>query len=410
MKNPSGVSRRALPLFGGEPARWTSQHGSLTFTQYGAGLPYGGINQVGLAIEMLWLDETVYPTVAPSTIGELEWIQYQLDTHATVADVVASLEKFSIRPVGGKIHYMLADPSGDRALVEFVDGAARVTRGESRALVCTNDTQKLSELAFAALRKMPLEGNSSRVRYARLRRDLDVRDVPPTVAGAFVLLDSVAETGRRYRTQWSAVYELGSKQVHIKPGEAKRAATIDAATLDYGPASGTSFQDLFGKKLGNDGFVPITQAAQRAMLARNLPKVGLNQQHDEIARHLLDPTDSEVRPLSDRATLKVKIRASAPGGFARIAVFRSQRELTRRRSEHVGSLLLDETDREIAFYNLPNGTYAVGAFHDRDQDGRPGVDEPLAFFSPNPKATGGQFADLAFELAVSEKRVEIVLD
>ncbi len=410
IKNPSGLARRALPLFGGEPARWTSVHGSLTFTQYGAGLPYGGINQRGLAIEMLWLDETVYPTAAPTTIGELEWIQYQLDTHATVAEVVASLEAFSIRPVGGKIHYMLADPSGDRALVEFVDGAARVTRGDDRPVVCTNDTQRLSQLAFDKLRTTALKGNSSRVRYARLRRDLDALDGPPSVARAFLALDGVAERGGRYRTQWSAVYEPRGRRVHVKPDKAKRVFTIDAAALDYGPQSGTTFQDLSGKDLGNGGFAPLTAAAQRSLLGRNLPKVGLNSQLDAIAGYLLDPSGAEVRPLADRATLRVQVRTSAPGAFARIALFRNQREMTERKAENVGSVLLDATQREFAFYNLPKGSYAVGAFHDLDQDGRPGDGEPLAFFRPDPKSGGTGFADLQFELRDPETVVEIVID
>ena len=366
IKNPSGVSRRALPLFGGEPARWTSARGSLTFTQYGAGLPYGGINESGLAIEMLWLDETVYPAAAPMTIGELEWIQYQLDVHATVAEVVASLEAFSIRPVGGKIHYMLADASGDRALIEFVDGAARVFRGGDRPVVCTNDTQRLSQLAFDKLRATTLEGNSSRVRYARLRLDLDALDGPPSVARGFRVLENVAERGARYRTQWSAIYEIRKRRVHIKPDKAKRVFTIDASALDYGPESGTTFQDVFGKELGNDRFVPLTASAQRALLSRNLPKVGLNGQLNAMAGYLLDPSASEVRPLADRATLRVRVRTSTPGAFARIAVFRSQREIAGRTAEHAGSVLLDATKRDFAFYNLPKGRYAVGAFHDLD--------------------------------------------
>ena len=310
VKNPGGVTRSALPLLGGEPAMWTSRHGSLTFTQYGAGLPYGGINQRGLAIEMLWLDETVYPAAAPRTIGELEWIQYQLDMHATVAEVVASPEEFSIRPIGGKIHYLLADASGDRALVEFIDGRARVHRSGEGPLVCTNDTHTLSKLAFAKLRTMPLDGTSSRVRYARLRLGLDAQTASPTVAGAFAALQAVAERGRRYRTQWSTVYEIRKGRMHVKPDESRQVFAIDLAALDWSPGSGTTFQDLFGKEPGNGRFAPLTGVAQRALLGRNLPKVGVDTQLDAIADHLLGaPAGAAVRPLVDRSTLRVRVRA-----------------------------------------------------------------------------------------------------
>jgi uncharacterized protein (DUF2141 family) len=410
IKNPSGVTRRALPLFNGEPAAWTSLHGSLTFTQFGAGLPYGGINQRGLAIEMLWLDETVYPSSAPRTIGELEWIQYQLDTRASVAEVLANVAEFSIRPVGGKIHYLLADASGDRALVEFLDGAARVHRGDERPLVCANDSLTLSELAFTKLRTTPLKGNTSRVRYARLRLELEALQEPPSVASGWGALAKVAESGTRYRTQWSAIYEISKRRVHLKPDQAKHAFTLDAASLDYTPGSGTGFQDLLGKAVGNDRFAPLTEAATLALLRRNLPKVGLNLQLDAIARHLLDPTASEVRPLADCATLRVRVRVKAPGDFARIAVFGSQRELAGQTAQHVGSVLLDRAQREFAFYNLPRARYAVGAFHDLNQDGRLTKGEPLAYFHPDPNNRGTNFAALAFALDAPERSLELVFD
>lgn len=410
VKNPIGVKRSSLPLFGGEPTSWTSIYGSLTFTQYGAGLPYGGINQRGLAIEMLWLDETVYPATAARTISELEWIQYQLDTRANVAEVVSHLDELSIRPIAGKIHYMLADDSGDRALVEFIDGVPKVQRGGLGALVCTNDTHRLSELVFDKLRTLKLNGNTSWVRYARLRLGVEAPDATPSVESSFAELEKVAEKGSTYRTQWSAVYEVRKGRVHIKPGNDSRVFAFDVNALDYSTKSGTAYQDLFGKDLSVAKFEPLTAAAQQSLLSRNLPKVGLNNQLDAIAGHLLDPSASTVRPLDDRATLLVRVRVKAPGAFARIAVFQNQGEITDQKSKYAGSALLDTEQRDFAFYNLPAGKYAVGAFHDHNQNGRPDPGEPLAFFHPDSKVTGSNFDDLAFELKDSPKTVEIVLE
>ena len=321
---------------------------------------------------MLWLDETVYPAAAPPTIGELEWIQYQLDVHATVAEVVASVEEFSIRPIGGKIHYLLADASGERALVEFIDGRARVHRGSEGPLVCTNDTQTLSELAFAKLRTMKLDGTSSRVRYARLRLGLAAQTAPPTVDGAFAALQAVAERGGRYRTQWSAVYEVRKGRIHVRTDGARQAFTIDLAALDWSPGSGTTFQDLFGKQPGNGRFAPLTGVAQRALLGRNLPKVGVDSQLDAIADHLLGaPAGAVVLPLADRfSTLRVRVRAGASGGFARIAVFRSPRELARQDAQHVGSVLLDVDGAGVRVLQPPPGTVRRGGVP-RSQPERP---------------------------------------
>lgn len=410
IKNPAGVRRRALPLFSTEVAAWTSIHGSLTFTQYGAGLPYGGLNRRGLAIEMLWLDETVYPSAAPRSIGELEWIQYQLDLRASVAEVLAHLDEFSIRPVGGKIHYLLADATGDRAVVEFLEGTAHVQRGASGPLVCANDSQRLAELAFKQLRAGPLSGNSSRVRYARLRQGLEALPEPLTAAQGTALLASVAERGARYRTQWSTLYEIRRGRVQVQPDSARQPFFLDAHALDYSPGSGITFQDLSGKTLGNDRFAPLTAAANAALLKRNLPQVGIEAQLAAIAAHLLDPDASAVRPLSDRATLRVRIQVASPGGFARLAAFTSQRELSDQTARHAGSLLLDSTRREFAFYNLPKGRYALGAFQDRNQDGRLSAGEPQAFFRPDALARGTNFAALAFEVRGALQTVELTLE
>lgn len=409
VKNPVGVSRRALPLFGGDPAAWTSIHGSLTLTQYGAGLPYGGINQRGLAVEMLWLDESVYPSHAARTIGELEWIQYQLDTSATVAEVVATLGWFSIHPLGGKIHYMVADATGDRALIEFLDGIPRVAREQASSLVITNDTQRLSELAFAHLRTGTLSGNSSRVRYARLRRDVEAFAAAPGVAASFAALDRVAERGSPYRTQWQVVYDIGARQVHVRPFGAKAAATIDAATLDYASGSGTTFLDIFSTSLATDRFAVLDARANRALLGRNLPRVGIDSQLDAISAHQLDTSAADVTPLAGRSTLRVRVNMQPPGGFARIAVFSNQRELTTRRPRLAGSVLADAATREFAFYNLPSGRYVVGAFQDLDQDGRFTTGEPLAFYRPDPARGGDGFADLAFDLTGASRAIELTL-
>lgn len=90
-------------------------------------------------------------------------------------------------------------------------------------------------------------------------------------------------------------------------------------------------------------------------------------------------------------------------------MFGSQREIESRRSARAGSVLLDAVQREFAFYNLPAGRYAVGAFHDLDQDGRPGRDEPLAFFQR--EAAGGdvEFGRVSFDLDHTGRTVEIEL-
>lgn len=286
--------------------------------------------------------------------------------------------------------------------------SACVSRGQAASLVSTNDTQKLSELAFDRLRTGALNGNSSRVRYARLRRDVEAFPSAPTVGESFAALDRVAERGSPYRTQWQVVYDIRARQVHVKPFGAKAATVIDAAALDYAAGSGATYRDLFSKSLNTDGFAPLDARANRALLGRNLPKVGINTQLDAISTHQLGAT-STVTPLANRSTLRVRLTMTTPGAFARIAVFANQRELTSQTSQLAGSVLADQTTREFAFYNLAAGRYAVGAFQDLNQDGRFTAGEPIAFYRPDATKTGEAFADIAFDLTGRDRVVELTL-
>src|SRR5690606_9913051 len=59
MVNKRDMAKQALSF--DNPAKWISRYGSVTLNQYGRELPCEGMNEKGLSISMLWLDETKYP-------------------------------------------------------------------------------------------------------------------------------------------------------------------------------------------------------------------------------------------------------------------------------------------------------------------------------------------------------------
>ena len=101
--NPRGVQKTALVMPGHAPAKWKSKYGSVTFNQFGDEVPFGGMNEAGLVVDNMWLDETQYPTAdSRPEINMLQWVQYQLDTCRTVAEVLANDSKIRLaaRPCG----------------------------------------------------------------------------------------------------------------------------------------------------------------------------------------------------------------------------------------------------------------------------------------------------------------------
>src|SRR5262249_35082932 len=122
--NKRGTVRRSRLESGG--ARWTSRFGSVTFNQFGRDNPTTGMNESGLMVSLMWLDGSRYPDADDRpAVGILEWIQYNLDGRASVAEVVAGLD--DVRPASETpIHFYVADATGDAAVIEFLQGKAVV--------------------------------------------------------------------------------------------------------------------------------------------------------------------------------------------------------------------------------------------------------------------------------------------
>ena len=103
--NKRGVAKISTGNEDPNPAKWVSRYGSVTFNQYGRENPNGGMNEAGLVVEELWLDETEYPQRKDlPSIDTQEWIQYELDTSATVAEAIANARKVRIES-DVKVHF-----------------------------------------------------------------------------------------------------------------------------------------------------------------------------------------------------------------------------------------------------------------------------------------------------------------
>src|SRR6185503_11458637 len=92
--NKRGVAKEATMQEGPNPVKWVSKFGSVTFNQFGRENPTGGMNEMGMVVEEMWLDETEYPKAdSRPTIDTQQWIQYLLDTSATTAEAIKNAER-----------------------------------------------------------------------------------------------------------------------------------------------------------------------------------------------------------------------------------------------------------------------------------------------------------------------------
>lgn len=231
--NQRGVAKTALTR--GGAATWTSRFGSLTFNQYGREFPSGGINERGLAVELMWLDETEYPAAdSRGALPTLQWIQYQLDNAATVDEVIASDARVRITDGGSaRIHFLVADAAGGVAAIEFMAGKMVVHRDAGMPYpVLTNDTYEASvEYARTAGRRLGVSPTASLDRFARAASHAcKADDRAEAVRNAFALLGEVAQG--EY-TQWSIVYDLRDRRAYFKSRLAPEVRWIDLDALSF---------------------------------------------------------------------------------------------------------------------------------------------------------------------------------
>lgn len=128
---PNNVKRSGEA--GPNSIHWTSKYGSVVATAYDIATT-DGVNEKGLAANLLWLVESKYPDMDKSnkpTMSIALWAQYVLDNFATVDEAVKALEKEPFTLVTDKmpgedrlatLHLSLSDSTGDNAIVEYIDG------------------------------------------------------------------------------------------------------------------------------------------------------------------------------------------------------------------------------------------------------------------------------------------------
>ena len=272
--NKRGVSKVAMAT--DRPVAWTSKYGSVTFNQYGRELPSGGMNEAGLVVELMWLDDSEYP--APDSrpgLGKMQWIQYQLDNSATVDDVIASDSKIRIERGGSaKIHYLVADAGGRCATIEFLSGKLVChTKDTLPWGVLTNHTYASSLAHLGRFDgfggSLPVSANKTSlgrfVNAAAMVSRFDEHGDDSSVDYAFAILDRVAQGDY---TKWSIVYDIRGSTIHFRTFANGNRRSVALASCDFDCESPVRVLDVNTELTGDvtNDFVPYSYDLNRDLI------------------------------------------------------------------------------------------------------------------------------------------------
>ena len=250
LSNLRGVAKQSVVENDKSPAYWTSRWGSLTVNLLGVDFPMGGINECGLIIEHLSMPGTVYPDRREcGTLLEFEWIQFMLDTCSCVDDVRVQAEQVAILPGRVEMHFLLADGTGNCALLEFRDGQPLFYTGSSfQPSVVTNSWYKESVLYLSSFLGfggdcIPSPSSTESLdRFARLAYairnggTIESLDLPEA---AMRLLDSVVDS-----TLLSAVFHPSTGCMVFKTGQNADPRLLRVADFDLSPVAPRMMLDI----------------------------------------------------------------------------------------------------------------------------------------------------------------------
>ena len=227
---PRGIQRVS---FDKEPRlTWTSRYGSVAAVTYDIGTTEG-MNEKGLLVQLLYLPGTRYDRPGPDdrpVMGMSIWCQYVLDNFATVSEAAAALRKDSFHinapnlPGGAEstMHMAMSDPSGNSAIVEYVNGEITVYEGRQYQVLTnapTFDKQLAIQQYWASVGGMNMLPGTGRPSDRFVRASFFINAVKQTsdpkeaVATVFSVMRAVSvplgistpEQPQNSSTQWRSV-------------------------------------------------------------------------------------------------------------------------------------------------------------------------------------------------------------
>lgn len=239
--NKRGVRKASLVMPPKKEFLWTSQYGSVTFSQSGKGMPACGINEKGLIVEQATYPKTVYPAEDErAEISCLEAVQYLLDTCERVEEAMAAFDRFRISNQSGRLHFFLMDRRGNRAVVEFRGGEKNVFSGADKMPVLVNSGYEQACAGKAEDASEYEENSMERFRIVRTELEREKRDPeepehrkpefrePLTVEAAFRIL----ELAKRKDTVFGIVYDREHECVYFRY-QNLGIKQIDLRSIDY---------------------------------------------------------------------------------------------------------------------------------------------------------------------------------
>nr|WP_314493960.1 linear amide C-N hydrolase [uncultured Chryseobacterium sp.] len=259
---------------------WISKYGSVTFNLLGYDFPCYGVNEKGLFLVELYLEETtkVYNPKKPDMFWA-QWIQYQLDHYNSVKEVVDHLNtgpNIDWWPNAAGSHFFVTDAKGNSATIALLNGKYTVLTDKEMPmpLLCNNQYKKDLE----AVEKFDFLGGREKFDFAQqgkwedrynrayyMLQNYQYDDKP--VDYAWNILNSI------HAGEWQTVIDVKNMNLSFRSDLKKEIKTIDLKKLDFSKDAKVKFLDIHTDQLGevNKDFQVLTMNRNNAYVEKGFP-------------------------------------------------------------------------------------------------------------------------------------------
>jgi len=263
-----------------QPASWTSKYGSVTFNSWGREFPYSGMNEAGLVVSPMLLSLTEYPTPdARPAISTIQWVQYQLDTAATVADVIASdaVLRISNRYLTSPRHFFVCDSQGHCASIEFLHGVLVYHTQETMPLKVLANNSYSGDLGYWENEEIPVPNMySSAQRFctaAEMLEDYDPETSGSAVDYTFNILSNVSflsNMSQGLNTRWSIAYDIQNQRINFYTLDNGEIRYCDMNSFDFSCQTPVKVLDIQADLSGDisDNFIDYTYEINRDLVEK----------------------------------------------------------------------------------------------------------------------------------------------
>ena len=236
------------------PLTWTSKYGSITYNPLGRDLPDGGLNEAGLYIGEMSLNETRFPedNTKPKMFMSL-WMQYVLDNFESVEQVIKSTNEIMLD--GWAWHFFTVDSKGDAVAIEFIDGKPLIYRDRELPVtaLCNStypdEMKRLAEYSgFGGDKPVVLEDHKTPrfVHAAHMLKEFKSDKDSPVDYG-FEILQSMERGG----TQWSLVYDINNMRVYLRTVKSRKIRYVDFSSFKFSCDTPVKMIDIHADLSGN---------------------------------------------------------------------------------------------------------------------------------------------------------------